>query len=170
MRRSSLVTAATLVALTGCGGTDKREASPVDGFDSAYCVTARKWAVHELSGGGDGAYERGGPAALKKWWGEQLSHLRTSLRQAPAVIHGAELLNERAIRTRLTPLLEKYRFDYKRVDAEASAAEKRFAAEPPPDVAKAQEARDRYQNRVCGFGDSPPPADVTFKRSAASKA
>ena len=26
---------------------------PVEAFDSAYCVTARKWAVHELNGGGD---------------------------------------------------------------------------------------------------------------------
>jgi hypothetical protein len=71
---------------------------------------------------------------------EQLAYLRTSLRQAPPVVHSAEVLNERAIRTRLTPLLEKYGFDYKRVDAEASASEKRFAGEPPREVAKAQEA------------------------------
>jgi hypothetical protein len=49
--------------LTGCGGTDKQAAVPVDGFDSAYCVTARKWAVHELNGGGDGAL-RAGRSAL----------------------------------------------------------------------------------------------------------
>jgi hypothetical protein len=167
----------TLAVLAGCGGSDDKEtasdakkaASPIEGFDSPYCVTARKWAAHELKGGGDGAYARGGPAALKKWANDQLAYLKTSLEQVPPVIHDAEVINERAIRTRLTPVLEKYGFDIKRVEAEGSASEKALITEPPPEVAKAQEARNRYQNRVCGYGGSPPAADVTFKASAAAK-
>jgi hypothetical protein len=162
-----------LAVLAGCGGSDDEatalSAERVEAFDSPYCVTAREWAVHELNGGGDGAYARGGPAALKKWWGEQLAYLKTSLRQAPPEIRDAEAINERAIRTSLTPLLEKYGFDFKRVEAEASASEKAFADHPPPDLAKAQEARNLYQNRVCGYGGTPPPADVTFTASAAAK-
>jgi hypothetical protein len=171
---------ATLV-LAACGSASKEGATggstskaikpsaAVDGFDSPYCVTARKWAVHELNGGGDGAYARGGPAALHQWWNEQLTYLATSLEQAPSVIHDAEAINERTIRTVLTPVLEKYGFDFQRVEAEASASEKAFAEQPPPDVAKAQETRNLYQNRVCGYGGSPPAANVTFTPSAAAK-
>ncbi len=51
-----------LAVLAGCGDSDDKEtASSVEGFDSPYCVTARKSAVHELNGGGDGACARGGP-------------------------------------------------------------------------------------------------------------
>lgn len=159
----------TLAVLAGCGSSDDKEtAAAAADFDSPYCVTARTWAVHELNGGGDGAYARGGPAALKTWWNEQLAYLKTSLQQAPPAVHGAEAVNERAIRTRLTPLLEKYGFDFKRVEAEASASEKALGGEPPPEVAKAQEARSIYQNRVCGYGGSPV-ANVAFTASAASK-
>jgi hypothetical protein len=164
----------TLAVVAGCGGSNgKKAASPaahVGAFDSPYCVTARTWAVHELNGGGDGAFARGGPAALKKWWQEQLAYLKTSLRQVPPVIHDAEAINERAIRTVLTPVLEKYGFNPMRLEAEASASEKAAAtSEPPRDVAKAQEARNRYQNRICGYGGPPPAAGVTFTKSASAK-
>jgi hypothetical protein len=158
----------------GCGGSgDKKSASPaahVEAFDSPYCVTARKWAVHELNGGGDAAAAQGGPAALKKWWHEQLAYLKTSLRQVPPQIRDAEALNEHAIRAVVTPVLEKYDFNPMRLEAEASAAEKAVATtEPPRDVARAQEVRNRYQNSVCGYGGPPPAADVTFTKSAAAK-
>lgn len=164
----------TLAVVAGCGGSnDKKTALPaaqVEAFESRYCVTARTWAAHELNGGGDGAYARGGPAALKKWWHEQLAYLKTSLRQVPPVIHDAEAINEHAIRAVVTPVLEKYGFNPMRLEAEASAAEKAVATtEPPRDVAKAQEARNRYQNRVCGYGGPPPAAEVTFTKSAAAK-
>jgi hypothetical protein len=163
-----------LALLAGCGGDDSKTALPVErvdakAFDSPYCVTARKWAVHELTGGGDGAYARGGPAALEKWWNEQLAYLKTSLRQAPPAVQDAEAVNELAIRTRLTPLVEKYGFDFERVAAEASASEKAFADHPPAELAKAQEVRNLYQNRVCGYGGPPPAADVTFTASASAK-
>jgi hypothetical protein len=166
---------AAIMVLVGCAGAPKATrpsasiASPVEGFDSPYCVTARTWAVHELNGGGDGAYARGGPAALKNWWDEQLTYLATSLQQVPPVIHDAEAINERAIRTVLTPLLEKYGFDFERVQAEASPSEKALGDHPTPEVAKAQETRNLYQDRVCGYGGPPRAADVTFTANAAAE-
>ena len=159
--------------LAGCDGGDDEAKAPlpadwVEAFDSPYCVTARRWAEHELDGGGDGAYARGGPTALETWWNEQLAYLATSLEQAPPEIREAEALNERTIRTVLTPVLQKYGFDFARVQAEATAEEKALADHPPAEVAAAQEARNAYQNRLCGYGDSPPAADVTFAPSPAA--
>jgi hypothetical protein len=162
--------ALTFAMLAGCGGSDNKQTSlPVEGFDSAYCVTARNWAAHELNGGGDGAYARGGPAALEKWWNEQLAYLKISLQQAPPVIHEAEAIFERTVRTRLTPVLTKYGFDAKRLEAEGSASEHALVADQTPKAAKADEARRVYQDRVCGYGGEPPAADVTFKAIAAAK-
>jgi hypothetical protein len=156
-------------ALAGCGGGGKEQVATAAPFSSPYCVTARNWAVHELNGGGDGAYARGGPPALRKWWGEQLAYLKTSLRQAPPAVRSAEALNERAIRTKLTPLLEKYGFDFERIESEATARERAFADHPPAKYARAQEIRDLYRNRACGYGGSPPPAEVKFTPTAAAK-
>ena len=161
-----------LAGLAGCGGTDNKAALPAErlaAFNSPYCVTARQWAVQELDGGGDGAYARGGPAALKRWWGVQLAYLKTSLRQAPPEVRVAEALNERVIRTRLTPIMEKYGFDYRRAATEASASERAFVQDPPPEVANAQATRNAYQTRVCGYRGSPPAAEVTFAPSPAAK-
>jgi hypothetical protein len=160
------------VLAAGCGGGDNSatalSADQVAAFGSPYCGTAREWAVHELEGSADGAYARGGPAALKKWWSEQLAYLKTSLEQAPPELHKAEATVERVYRTRLTPLFEKYGFDFKRIEAEASASENALA-EPTPEEQKAQQTYDLYKDRVCGYGNSPPPAHVTFMTSAASK-
>jgi len=162
-----------LAVLAGCGGSDDDKsalpAEQVEAFASPYCVTAREWAVHELNGSADGAYARGGSAALRKWWNEQRAYLKTSVQQAPPELHDAEAIVARAYRTRLGPLLEKYGFDFKRIEAEASAAENALA-DPTPEEQKAQQAYDRYKDRVCGYGNSPPPAHVTFTASAASKA
>ena len=148
-----------LAALAGCGGSDDAQtalpAEQVEAFGSPYCVTAREWAVHELNGSADGAYARGGPDAVKKWWAEQLAYLKTSLQQAPPDLHDAEAIVETAYRTRLTPLLEKYGFDFGRIEAKASAAEK-AAGEPTPEEQSAQQASDRYRDKVCGYGNSPP--------------
>ena len=170
---ATVVLIAGLAVLAGCGGSDDDTsalpAEQVAAFASPYCVTAREWAVHELDGSADGAYARGGPAALRKWWSEQLAYLKTSVEQAPPELHDAEVTVERAYRTRLTPLFEKYGFDFKRIGAEASVSEN-AAAEPTPGEQKAQQADDLYKDRVCGYGNSPPPAHVTFTASAASKA
>lgn len=153
---ASLIVAGTFAGCSDQTQDDKETASAVEGFDSPYCVTARKWAAHELNGGGDGAYARGGPTALEKRWNDQLAYLKISLGQAPPVIHDAEGIFERTIRTRLTPVLTKYRFDPRRVEAEGSAKEQSLVREPPPDVAKAQDARRVFQDRVCGYGGSLP--------------
>ena len=44
-----------LAIAAGCGGDgdDKKTTASAGGFDSAYCVTARKWAAHELNGEGE---------------------------------------------------------------------------------------------------------------------
>ena len=132
---ATVVLIAGLAVLAGCGGSDDDTsalpAEQVAAFASPYCVTAREWAVHELDGSADGAYARGGPAALRKWWSEQLAYLKTSVEQAPPELHDAEATVERAYRTRLTPLFEKYGFDFKRIGAEASASEN-APAEPTP--------------------------------------
>jgi hypothetical protein len=167
------VVAALCVVASGCGGTDDDStalpADQVAAFGSPYCVTARRWAVHDLDGGGDGAYARRGAPGLKAWWKEQLAYLERSLAQAPPGIRKAEAVNERVIRTQLTPLLEKYGFDFERIGTEATPGETAFAEHPPAAVVNAQEVRNAYQNRVCGYGGSPPPADVMFAKSAASK-
>jgi hypothetical protein len=159
---------AGLAALAGCGnGSDGKETVAVGGFDSPYCVTARKWAAHELSGDGDVQYARGGPAALKKYWNEYVAYTKASAQQAPPVIHEAAAIKERGIR-RLTPLLGKYGFDPKRAEAEASASEK-ARAKPTPKEQKAQASTHAYDDRICQYGGDPPAAKVTFKRSDAAK-
>jgi len=123
-----------------------------------------------LSGDGDAQYARGGPAAFEKWFNAQGAYLKASARQAPPAIHGAAVVDERAIRTVRTPVLEKYGYDPERIASEGSPAEKAFLTEePPPKVARAQATLHAYDDRVCQYGGSPPAADVTFKASAKAK-
>jgi len=132
-RRATIVRGVVLalavapLGVAACGDDGEETASPAMGFDSAYCVTARDWAVHELSGDGDAQYARGGPAALEKWFNAQGAHLKASARQAPSAIHGAAGVNERAIRTVQTPVLENYGYDPERIASEGSPA-----PSPPP--------------------------------------
>ena len=160
-----------LAVPAGCGSDDedKETASSVEGFDSPYCVTARKWAVHELNGEAEEAYARGGRAALRKYMEEYLAYTEASLRQAPPAIHEAAAIKARGIRTRLIPVMEKYGFDPQRLEAEASASEKAVLRGPGPDEAKAQEITHAYDDRVCQYGGAPA-AKATFRASAASKA
>jgi hypothetical protein len=157
-----------LAALSACGGTDKEESASADeGFDSAYCVTAREWAAHEMSGEGDAHYARGGPSALRRYFKDYVAYTETSLQQAPPEIHEAAAIKARAIR-RLTGLLEKYGFDPMRAQAEASASEQ-ARAQLSPKEQKAQDATHAYDDRVCHYGGSPPAANVTFEPNAAAK-
>ena len=174
----AVVTLAVLAACSsGSTGDDdapaaarEEPAAQVAVFDTPYCQAARHWAVHELDGSADGAYARGGPTALHTWWDEQQSYLTAQVGQAPDEIRDAEALNERDVRTRLTPLLEKYGFDLERFDQEATAAEQTRAEHGSRRVAEAQRARDEFQNRECGSGGSPPPAEVRFEGDASAKA
>jgi hypothetical protein len=171
-----LVGAAT-VALTlglamvaaGCGGGgdgDETAFTPVAGTESAYCDTHRAWQVHELDGGeGD---EQPNPAALKRYWNDYLEFNKTSLRQAPPVIRDEWVLSERGVRTIVTPVLEKYEFDFERIMREGTPAEK-AVSEPPPRLQKAQDTIHAYEARVCGV-NPPPAANVVFKADDSSRA
>ena len=148
------------VAAAGCGGTDRAEAAfaPVDGTESAYCDTYRAWQVHELDGGtGD---DQPNPAAFRAYWKDYLEFNKTSLQQAPAEIRDEWIVSDRAIRTVLTPVLEKYDFDVQRIAKEGTAAEQALG-EPTPEVQKAQDAIHAYEDRVCGVA-TPPAANVAF--------
>ena len=159
--------ALALAVVAGCGGSDGDETAftPVDGTESAYCDTYRGWQVHELDGEGD---DQPNPAAFRAYWNDYLEFNKTSLQQAPPEIRDEWVVSERAIRTVLTPVLEKYDFDVHRIEREGTAAEKALG-EPPPDVQKAQDAIHAYEDRVCGVA-SPPAADVVFKADGSSKA
>jgi hypothetical protein len=156
------------VAAAGCGGTDRAEAAfaPVDGTESAFCDTYRAWQVHKLDGGtGD---DQPNPAAFRAYWKDYLEFNKASLQQAPAEIRDELIVSERAIRTVLTPVLEKYDFDVQRIAKEGTAAEKALD-QPPPEVQKAQDTIQAYEDRVCGV-TTPPAANAVFKPDSSSKA
>ena len=156
------------MAAAGCGGAERAEAvfEPVDGTESAYCDTYRAWQVHELDGGtGD---DQPNPAAFRGYWKDYLEFNKTSLQQAPAEIRDEWIVSDRAIRTVLTPVLEKYDFDVQRIANEGTAAEKALG-EPTREAQKAQDAIHAYEDRVCGVA-TPAAADVAFKADSSSKA
>ena len=156
-----------LAILAGCGGKgDKAAFTPVPGSDSAYCATYRAWKVYELDNGE--AYDQPDPAALRAWWNEHVIVEETLLREAPAEIRAAVEVKVSAIRTRMTPLLEMYGFDLKRIEREATAAEKAVLDQPSPEMERAQAVQYAFEER-CGTAPSPPPADVVFEGGASSK-
>jgi hypothetical protein len=155
------------VAAAGCGGTNRAETAfaPVDGTESAYCDTYRAWQVHELDGGtGD---DQPNPAAFRAYWKDYLEYNKVSLQHAPAEIRNEWIVSDRAIRTVLTPVLEKYDFDVQRIAREGTAAEKALG-EPTPEAHKAQAAIHAYEDRVCGVA-TPPAANVAFKADTSSQ-
>jgi hypothetical protein len=74
------------------------------------------------------------------------------------------------IRTLITPLLEKYDFDAKRIQREGTAAEQALFESSPPDIQKAQDVQHAYEDRTCGTQPSPPAAKVAFEAGPSSKA
>jgi hypothetical protein len=159
-----------LAVLSGCGGDngDESRFTPVAGSDSAYCDTYRAWKVYELDRGE--GFDQPNPAALRRYWNEYLITQETLLREAPPEIRAAVEVKLSVIRTRLTPLLEKYDFNLRRIEREGAAAEQALLVQPPPQMQKAQEAQYAYEDRTCGTAPSPPPADVVFEADASSKA
>ena len=158
-----------LAVLAGCGGNDGDETAftPVAGSDTAYCDAYRAWQVHELDGGeGD---DQPNPAALRKYWNEYLIFEETLLHEAPAEIRDDVVVKVSAIRTLITPLLEKYEFDAKRLQREGTAAERALFEAPPREIQKAQDAQHAYEGRTCGTAPSPPAADVVFKANESAK-
>ena len=158
-----------LAVLAGCGGSngDENAFVPVAGSDTAYCDAYRAWQVHELDGGeGD---DQPNPAALRKYWNEYLIFEETLLHEAPPEIRAQVEIKVSGIRTLMTPLLEKYEFDAKRLQREGTAAERALFEDPPPDIQKAQDAQHAYEDRTCGTAPSPPAADVVFVANERSK-
>jgi len=160
-----------LTVLAGCSGGDVNEPAltPIAGSGSAYCHTYRAWKVHELDGGE--GFDQPTPAALRRFWNAYLIAEETMLQQAPPVIRDEVAVKVSHIRTVLTPLMEKYDFDLKRVRREGSAAEQAALFQAPPvETQRAQEAQYAYDERTCGTAPSPPAADVVFAVGAASTA
>jgi len=159
-----------LAVLTGCGGRDGDATgfTPAPGSDHAYCHTYRSWKMYELDGGG--AFDQTSPAALRTWWNAYLVAEETMLREAPLEIGDAVGVKVGHIRSVITPLLEKYDFDLKRIQREGTAAEQAaFYGLPPAEVEKAQEAQYAYEDQACGTAPTPPPADVVFDADPSSK-
>jgi len=74
-----------------------------------------------------------------------------------------------ALRTLITPLLERYAFDLALLRREGTDAQRALAEGLPPLAARAENLQHAYDDRVCGVA-SPPPADVAFERDASSQA
>ena len=159
----------TLAAVAGCSGSDGDETAfiPVAGSDTAYCDAYRAWQVHELDGGE--GQDQPNPAALRKYWNEYLIFEETLLHEAPPEIRGQVQTKVGGIRTLITPLLEKYEFDAKRIQREGTAEEKALFEAPPPDIQHAQDAQHAYEDKTCGTQPSPPAAKVVFEATPSSK-
>lgn len=159
-----------LAVLAGCGGSNggTEAFTPVPGSDSAYCHTYRSWKMYELDDGG--AFDQPNAAALRRWWNAYLVAEETMLREAPSEIRDAVGVKVGHIRAVMTPLLEKYDFDLKRIQREGTAAEQAtFYGLPPTEVDKAQEAQYAYEDAACGAAPTPPPADVVFEAGGSAK-
>jgi hypothetical protein len=166
---AAALTAAS-AALAGCGGGDGDGTAftPGKGSDSAYCQAYRSWKVYELDAGG--AFDQPNPAALRTWWNAYLVAEETMLREAPSEITDAVEVKVGFIRTRLTPFMEKYGFDLKRIHREAPPDEQAaLFGGPPADVEKAQGVQYGYEDKTCGIRPSPPAADAVFEADASSK-
>src|SRR6266540_3791884 len=123
-RRVIAVVALTLgtAVLGACSGSDDDAAfTPVAGSDTAYCATYRAWKVYELDNGE--AFDQPNPTALRTFWNAYLIAEETLLQQAPREIRDEVAIKVGFIRTRLTPLMERYGFDLERTRNEGNAAE-----------------------------------------------
>ena len=126
-----------LAILAGCGGKGDEAA-----FTRCPARTART-ALRTRRGRCTGSTTvrrtiQPDPAALRAWWNEHVIVEETLLREAPAEIRAAVEVKVSAIRTRMTPLLEMYEFDLKRIEREATAAEKAVLDQPSPEMEQAQ--------------------------------
>jgi hypothetical protein len=170
-RRVVALVALTLgtAVLGACGGDhDAAGLTPVAGSDSAYCATYRAWKVYELDNGE--AFDQPTPAALRRWWNAYLVSEETMLQKAPREIHAAVDHKVSFIRTRLTPIVEKYDFDLERVRRHGTAADQAALFQgPPAEVEDAQAVQYAFEERACGTQPSPPAADVVFEADASSK-
>ena len=156
--------------LAGCGGGEGNAAAfaPGAGSDSPYCKTYRAWKVYELEHGE--GFDQPNPSALRRFWNAYVISEETLLQQAPPEIQTEVGVKVRFIRTRLTPLMEKYGFDHERIHREGTAAEQEAVFQAPPaEVEHAQTAQYVYEDKACGTQPSPPAADVVFTAEGSSE-
>jgi hypothetical protein len=164
----ALAMGTAVLGACSAGGADDAAFTPVAGSDSAYCATYRAWKVYELDTGE--AFDQPTSAALRRWWKAYLLSEEAMLLQAPPEIHAAVEAKVGFIRTRLTPLVEKYEFDLERMRRRGTAAEQATMFEgPPAEVREAQAAQYAFEERACGTQPSPPAADVVFEADSSSK-
>lgn len=159
-----------LAALSGCSGGDPGDAAftAAAGSHSAYCKTYRAWKVFELDHGE--GFDQPTPAALRSWWNAYITSEDTMLQQAPPDIHDEVEVKVRFVRNRLTPLVERYDFDLRRIRREGTAAEQAALFQAPPaEVQKAQAAASAYEDEACGTQPSPAAADVVFEAGESSE-
>ena len=167
--RFHVLTLMLVASMAACGGdVDEAAFTPVAGTQSAYCDAFRGWQVYLLDDAGYGM-QQPTPTALREYWNEYLIIEETLLREAPAEIRDAVTAKVSGIRTLMTPLLEKYGFDEKRLRREGTAAERRIFDEAPVQVQEAQAVQHAYEEKVCGVA-APPAAKVVFRSSASSAA
>jgi hypothetical protein len=154
-----------LAALTGCAsfGGEETAFTAIEGTESAYCDTFRAWQVHELEGEGD---DQPSPAALEAYLNDYLEFNATMLEQSPPEVRDEWVVSERAVRTIVTPVLEKYDFDGERMQREGTPAGTAVFT-PTGGAKRAQDAIHAYEARVCGTELSAA-ADVVFTADPSS--
>jgi hypothetical protein len=150
-----LVTAGIALVLgVACGGDSKPT-------DSAYCKTARNWAVHELT-----AFDPSDAESTRQFFADYQSHINASSKDAPKDIEAPWKTNANAFNTLFMPMLERHGFSFDRVMREGSPEDQALLAETPADVAAAQSQIQAYDATVCGSAQ-PPAADVVYEGPAA---
>ncbi|MEY2567646.1 MAG: hypothetical protein QOE35_2175 [Actinomycetota bacterium] len=163
MQRMLFLVIGICVLTAACGSETKKTATAKPAAaasnaatESAYCDTARQWSVHEIV-----PVNEDDPVAARKYWGEYTAFNEKASGLAPAAIKDDWNLSVEAINNTLGPVLEKYNFEFARLEKEGSAQEKAIADQPPENVQQAQAAIHRYESDVCAAGQ-PQPADVDF--------
>jgi hypothetical protein len=142
----------SLLAACGCGSSGA-SAKANAAANAPYCDEARRWAIHELD-----SYDQNDPKQLRDYWGEYMAFVHNARRLAPVSIRGD--WNLRIEGDTLTPVLEKYQFDYPLIEKTATDAEK-ATFDPPEDIQRAQNLIAGYESDICG-AQQPLAADVSF--------
>lgn len=168
LARLVTVAVVAVIVMGACGndgGSDTRatnttaKAVTSDASESAYCQTARRWAVHELTPVDD--HDASG---LRSYMKEYVAFIDEATAQAPAEIAAQWKASGTGFKAMVLPVLEKYGYSVERIQSEGTDAEK-AASDPPPDLAEAQAAINEYEGRVCD-ASQPEAADVEFAGSA----
>lgn len=159
-----LVLGLSLGACSSDGG-DTEEASaaspttaaPDEAAESAYCVAAREWAIHEITQSVDDT----DPVAFQAYWEAYMDFENTALDTAPDEVRDEWQLKVDAENATINPLFEAY--DYDIADLQENGSPDELASlEPPAEVQDAQDAILTYEADVCG-AQQPRAADVSFE-------